>query len=116
MMEASGSLYGVQHVEFAQRQKAFEEAKRVCPRAVAVDDSDYTANMHLGMLYKEGLEFDLAISFLRKALKANPDDVVVLTNLASALSRYAWIENLLCMAELTALMLCTKERCGGGSR
>lgn len=43
--------------------------------------------MNLGMLYKESLEFDLSIQHLKKALEVDPRDTVVLTNLATTLSR-----------------------------
>ena len=52
---------------------------------VAKDDK--LANMNLGMLYKESLEFDLAVKHMKKALEKDPNDVIVMTNLATTLSR-----------------------------
>jgi tetratricopeptide (TPR) repeat protein len=52
-----------------------------------VDVDDKGANMNLGMLYKESLEFDLSIKHLRKALDGDKSDTIVLTNLATTLSR-----------------------------
>ena len=39
------------------------------------------------MLYKEGLEFDTAIEFMRRALELEPDNTVAMTNLATTMSR-----------------------------
>ena len=88
LMEVSGSLVGRFGVTQELRHKSFEMAKQICAQAVALDPKDATANMHLGMLYKEALEFDQAIVLLRRALESDPDDIVALTNIASALSRY----------------------------
>lgn len=87
LVEVSGALAGRFGISAARRAEAFEEAKVVCPAAVSVDPADAMANMHLGMLYKEGLDFPQAIVYLRRALQTSPKDVTVLTNLASALSR-----------------------------
>lgn len=89
LMEVSGVLAGRFDVPDRRRSLAFEEAKNVCPQAVAVAPDDVTANMHLGMLYKEGLEFDQASVYLRRAVQGAPEDVTSLTNLAAVLSRNA---------------------------
>ena len=40
------------------------------------------------MLYKDALEFDLAIESFLRALKVSPNDTIIMTNLAAAYSRY----------------------------
>ena len=47
----------------------------------------HTRSPQLGLLFKESLEFDLAIQHLRIAAKQQPNDLIALTNLAAALSR-----------------------------
>ncbi len=71
------------------RVAAFEAAKRACSHAVAMAPGDATANMHVGMLFKDGLDFAQAIVYLERALAAAPNDTIILTNLASTLARCA---------------------------
>jgi len=87
LMEVSGHGAGRFGVTSAQRMAAFEKAKIYCAKATHIAPKDKTANMNLGMLYKESLEFDLAIHHLNKAREADPNDHVVLTNLATTMSR-----------------------------
>lgn len=113
-MEVTGNKAGRFHVSDTDRLGSFELAKRYCSLAVQVEPADATANMNvcgggrgrvgsasqptahvplpcsrqLGMLYKESLEFGIAIQYLEAANKyTNGTDIVVLGNLASALSR-----------------------------
>eukprot|EP00038_Savillea_parva_P027749 m.61258 g.61258 ORF g.61258 m.61258 type:complete len:795 (+) comp8013_c1_seq1:131-2515(+) len=87
LMEVSGGAVGRFGITRAQRITSFEEAKVYCMQAVAVAKDDKLANMNLGMLYKESLEFDLAVKHMKKALEKDPNDVIVMTNLATTLSR-----------------------------
>ena len=55
--------------------------------AVQVDPEDATANMLMGMLLKDGLDFKTALIYLRKAYSKRTNDVLIMTNMASLLSR-----------------------------
>ncbi len=70
------------------RLQAFEAAKTACSQAVAVGPEDAAANMHIGMLFKDGLDFEQAIVYLERALAAAPSDPIILSNLGSTLARY----------------------------
>ena len=87
LMEVSGHGAGRFGVTGPQRMAAFERAKVYCAKAAQIAPEDKTANMNLGMLYKESLEFNLAIHHLQKAKDTDPTDQVVLTNLATTMSR-----------------------------
>ena len=43
------------------------------------------------MLYKDALEFDLAIESFLRALKVSPNDTNIKTNLAAAYSRFVGV-------------------------
>ena len=44
--------------------------------------------VQMGMLYKDGLDFDSSLLYLQRAAALRPDVVIVLNNLASVLSRW----------------------------
>lgn len=45
------------------------------------------ACLQIGLLFKEALEFDAAVEWQTRALRADPDDIGIMTQLASTLSR-----------------------------
>lgn len=66
---------------------AFEQGKSWCSKAIHVAPEDPIANMQLGSLFKDGLEFDEAVKYMEKAAELDPNNPLVLNNLASTLSR-----------------------------
>jgi tetratricopeptide (TPR) repeat protein len=87
LMEVSGGPAGRFDVTQERRLKAFSDAKYYCSKALEIDPEGHTPNMNLGMVYKDSLEFDSAIYYFEKALAAEPNDAVVLSNLATTMSR-----------------------------
>lgn len=87
LMEVSGAPAGRFDVTQVQRQQAFQDAKEYCSTALKIDPEGHAPNMNLGMVYKESLEFDTAIYYFERAYRAKPNDAVILSNLATTLSR-----------------------------
>lgn len=87
LMEVSGAPAGRFDVTQDMRMQAFADAKLYCSKALELDPDGHTPNMNLGMVYKESLEFDSAIHYFKIAHDVKPDDAVVLSNLATTLSR-----------------------------
>lgn len=59
----------------------------------------------LAMLYKEGLEFDEALKYLQKAAQADPDDVTIVSNLATTAGRQGSMQLALHNAERTITIM-----------
>ena len=57
------------------------------------------------MLYKEGLEFDAALKYLQKAAQADPDDVTIVSNLATTAGRQGSMQLALDHAERTITLM-----------
>ena len=87
LMEVSGAPAGRFEVTQDMRMQAFADAKFYCSKALELDPEGHTPNMNLGMVYKESLEFDSAIHYFSIAHRAKPNDAVVLSNLATTMSR-----------------------------
>lgn len=105
LMEVSGESSGRFYVTASARTKAFSNAKRYCSVNVEYNPEDYTANMLMGMLLKDGLDFDSAIIYLRKAHNLEPHDTTVMVNLASLLSRAGQVEEAMDLARTVASKL-----------
>jgi len=73
----------------AEKTAAFEAAKKWCSQAIRLAPGDAIANMQLGSLFKDGLDFSQATFYMEKALQADPKNPVILNNLATTLSRAA---------------------------
>ena len=47
----------------------------------------FDVNWQLGTLYKDGLDFDTSIKWMKKAHKLDPDSIPIAGNLATTMSR-----------------------------
>ena len=108
LMEVTGASAGRFEVSQAQRLKAFTDAKQYCADALVADPDDASANMNMGMVYKESLEFDSAIVYFQRAHDVNPDDPVVLSNLATTMSRNDRVPEAMAMSQ--KLLKLAKEK------
>ena len=110
LMEVSGAPAGRFDVTQEMRMQAFANAKFYCSKALELDPEGHTPNMNLGMVYKESLEFESAIHYFEIAHRAKPDDAVVLSNLATTMSRNDQVpESVKLTKKLLALAATTDE-------
>ena len=66
-------------------EKSLELALEFAQKSYALDPNDYKAHWHLGMVYLNMLDFDLAIAEYERALALNSNDADFLAEMARAL-------------------------------
>eukprot|EP00049_Salpingoeca_infusionum_P015049 m.288289 g.288289 ORF g.288289 m.288289 type:complete len:786 (-) comp15800_c1_seq1:469-2826(-) len=69
------------------RASTFAKAKEYCMQEYTQDPESASANFHLGIIYREGLDFESAISHLEIAHSRDPIDTAITDTLAGVLSR-----------------------------